>query len=164
MPYFSICSILLRGCRASLQLSFVSACQVHILMRYYYLSHALSRPPCPSHQFRGTYTLISLTKRNGTFWPPAKLWKSGSRKKMDIFFKKCLESYSFKTDLSQEKHCKNIFEHRFWIIYACLAYIEPFLLSAFLGLCFYATFSVREILKIYKVPRLQKLYQTLIQN
>jgi hypothetical protein len=85
-------------------------------------------------------------------------------KKMDIFFKKCLESSSRKTDLSQEKHCKNIFEHRFWIIYACLAYIEPFLLSAFLVLCFYATFSVREILKIYKVPRLQKLYQTLIQN
>ena len=83
---------------------------------------------------------------------------------MEMFLKKCLESYSLKTDLSQEKHCKNIFEHRFWIIYACLVYIERFLLSVFLGLCFYATFSVREILEIYKVPRLQKLYQTLIQN
>lgn len=39
-----------------------------------------------------------------------------------------------------------------------------FFVEPFLGLCFYATFSVREILEIYKVPRLQKLYQTLIQN
>lgn len=78
---------------------------------------------CPPHQFRCTYTpLISRTKRNGTFWPPAKLQKVRSRKSGHLVAWGGL--IHSKQTLFKKKQYKNIFEHRFRFIQAFLAYFE----------------------------------------